>query len=352
MLAGMDARTPIPLRPDPQALQVRAVRSLARAAIAAATHKLNPQRSRLWRDDADVQYLLRAATSPASLTSASALVPVTQQFLASLQPLSAGAQLLDMGIGLSFDGTGSISLPTISQVFADWVAELAAIPSRAGTTAGGPLLTPCKLAVLCSLSGEMVRHSQAEDIVTQVLAESVAPAIDVALLSNTAGTPGLRPPGLMNGIAPLTPTPLTGSMTTFEAMAGDLAALGSAVSPYAGNNQIAFVAAPSQAIAVNLRLRPRYSVMASNALPAKSVVCVATPALVSVTEAGPQIDASTETLVQEADPAQAIVLPNGAVASNTRSVFQTDSVSLRLRLPITWALRVPGALAWMSAVNW
>jgi Phage capsid family len=331
---------PIPLRPDPDALRVRAVRSLARAAIAAASYKLDSTRPRQWRDDADVQFVLRTATSPTSLTSAASLAPITTQFLASLMPLSAGAQLLDMGVGLTFDGMGSISLPTISTIYADWVAENSAIPARAGTTAAGASLTPCKLAVLCSLSGEMVRHSEAETIVSQVLAESTAPAIDASLFSTTAGTPGLRPPGLMSGIAPMTPTALTGSMMVFEAMATDLAALGSAVSPYAGNNQIAFVAAPPQAIAVNLRLQPKYPVMASNALPAKSILCVAVPALVSVTEQAPMIDASGETLVQEADPADAIVLPSGAVASNTRSLYQTDSVSLRLRLPLVWALRV------------
>jgi hypothetical protein len=126
--------SPIPLRPDPSALRTRAVRSISRATIAAAAHKLDSNRPRQWRDDPDVEFILRAATSPTSLTSAPVLAPVTTQFLASLQPLSAGAQLLDMGIGLSFDGTGSISLPTLSNIYADWVAELAAIPSRAGTS--------------------------------------------------------------------------------------------------------------------------------------------------------------------------------------------------------------------------
>jgi hypothetical protein len=92
--------------------------------------------------------------------------------------------------------------------------------------------------------------------------------------------------------------------------------------------------------------------MASNGVPAKTVIAVATPALVSVTEAAPMIDASGETAVHEADPAAAIVTPAGTLAYPVRSLFQTDSVSLRLRLPITWAVRVSGAVSVMTNVNW
>jgi Phage capsid family len=336
------------LRPDPRAARAGAIRSLARAAIATASYNLHGRRAREWPHDPDVDLILRAATSPASMTSAAALGAVTTQFLRSLQPLSAGAQLLDLGIGLSFGSNATISLPNITAIYADWVGELAPIPSRAGTTAATQFV-PYKLAVLVSLSNEMIRHTEAEAIVTQVLAESCAPALDASLFSANAGVAGLKPPGLLYGI---TPSPASTATPAIEAMISDLATLGAAVAPFSGNNGIAYIASAAQAIAVNLRLRPRYPVLATNALPAKTVLCVATPALVSATEPVPQIDSATETLVNEADPAQAIVLPNGGTASPTRSLLQTDSVSLRLRLPITWALRTSGAVAYIQNVNW
>ena len=42
---------------------------------------------------------------------------------------------------------------------------------------------------------------------------------------------------------------------------------------------------------------------------------------------------------------------SGTMASPIGSVFQIDSVALRLRWNITWGLRAAG-VAWMSSVNW
>ena len=34
------------------------------------------------------------------------------------------------------------------------------------------------------------------------------------------------------------------------------------------------------------------------------------------------------------------------------SMFQTDTIGLRLRWPITWALRASNAIAFMQSVDW
>jgi hypothetical protein len=98
--------------------------------------------------------------------------------------------------------------------------------------------------------------------------------------------------------------------------------------------------------------RMPYSVLASASLAPGTVIAVATPAIVSASELLPRIDASPYALIHEETNAQAIVLPGGGTASPVRSLYQTDSVAMRLRLPISWALRQPGALAWMQNVSW
>ena len=35
-----------------------------------------------------------------------------------------------------------------------------------------------------------------------------------------------------------------------------------------------------------------------------------------------------------------------------KSMFQTDSMALRLIMPINWTLRRPGVVAWAAGVTW
>ena len=42
----------------------------------------------------------------------------------------------------------------------------------------------------------------------------------------------------------------------------------------------------------------------------------------------------------------------GTVASPQRSLFQTDSLALRMILPMNWGIRRAGTLAWVQNVTW
>jgi hypothetical protein len=333
--------------------QATHVRTLARAAIASAHYSLDKavrNYEKRWADRDDIALILRAASPPVSTADASALSQIVPSFLASLIPMSAGAAMLQQGIVLQWDGAGAITLPNITGIVADWVSELAPIPVKSATTGPGPRLNPFKLAVITTLTGEMIRSSNAEAIVTNTLVQSAAPALDAALFSNVAGTPGLRPAGLLNGITALTPSTAT---VLEDAMAQDLATLGAAVSAYAGNGNIAYAASPHEAIFANIAAdNLPYPIMMSNALPDKTVIAVATPALASVIEPLPRIDSSQDVAIHEETGPAALVDGAGVMAKPIRSMFQTDSVALRLRLPISWTVRNPGAVAYMTAVTW
>ena len=184
------------------------------------------------------------------------------------------------------------------------------------------------------------------------MVESCGPALDAALLSNTAGTPGLRPPGLLYGIAPLSPA--ASGPSKGEVLVDDLQALATALGPVSGNGQVVLVASPDAAAALRMRLpqAAEWPVLTSASLAARTVIAVASNALVSAIEGPPQVDASTETtLVRDTQPQtvdDAMTTPMQYVGT----MYQSDQVGLRLRWQISWALRTSAGLAYMQNVNW
>jgi hypothetical protein len=345
MLLGMTRDLPIPLRPDRNAVHRAAVNSIFRACVVAGKQALGDQGAR--SGDPDAQLILKAARSPLSLNDAPALLTVGVSFLASLTPLSAGAALLGRGISLTFGNEAAIALPTMGSGEADFVGEGKPIPVKRFDTSVPALLEPYKLAALATLTGEMLRSTNAEAMIRTALSEAAAAGLDKALFSNAAAVADERPPGLLNGI-----TPLTAAGAGADAMVSDLSKLASAVAPLSGNGGIALIASPAQAVAMALRSTRElpWSVFTSASLAPGTVIAVATPTLVSAVSA-PAVDASVQTLIHE----ETVPLPinaTGVPATPVRSVFQTDATSIRLRQQISWALRDADGVAYMTGVNW
>jgi hypothetical protein len=128
----------------------------------------------------------------------------------------------------------------------------------------------------------------------------------------------------------------------------DLAALAGSIARVAGGSGIVFVAAPEQAVAANLMLEQEaYPILASSALPAKTVIAIAAAALVSGFDPVPQIEASRQpALVMDTSPGDIGTL------SSTMTMFQTDRVALKMRMEAAWALRASNAIAYMTGVTW
>jgi hypothetical protein len=353
----MNKPVPIPLRPDPDARREAHVRSLTRACIATGIASFDKRQihaeqyaKTAWGDDHIANMVLRAAVSPASLAGNAALARVSLAFLETLTPVSAGADLLRRGLGLDFDGAASIRVPGIAIPTADFVAEGAPIPAPIETTSAGPTLSPFKIAALASLTNEMLRSSNAEEMVRAVLVESTGPALDKVLFSANAAASD-RPAGLLHNIAALTPA--SGASGKDQIIVDDLQALVAAIAPVAGNNNIVLVASPDAAVALQMRVfREEWPVLMSSSLPAKTVIVVAVNAVVSAVDGAPMVDASAQTAFVRDTVAQEIVTVGGTPGTSVGSVYQTDETLLRLRWPIVWALRASNGLAWMSGVNW
>jgi hypothetical protein len=351
---------PIPLRLDARAAGDAALSSLSRAVLAtirgACDTTVRPieYARKVWPDDPGANVILRAPSQAASVATpswAGVLAQTAVAFVASLVPLSAGAALLQRCLQLSFAGAGRISVPGVFMPLADFVGEGQPIPALQGTSSVQAVVESAKFAVIIALSRELYDNPNAEGLIRQALAESAGPALDRRLFDNLAAVPDLRPAGLLNGISPKSPSDLT---DMHDAMIADLLALAAAVAQRAGNSDLVYVMSPRQAVAAVLGTPKEfpYPLLTSTALADGQVICVVPSAIAAVMEALPRIDVSTQTAVHMETNAQPIVKDDGTTATPVMSSFQTDNVTMRMRWPLSWSLRAPDAIAFITGAKW
>src|SRR5262249_16946056 len=143
---------PTPLRPDPDAVNEDAMRSLSRAAVCVGVNGLDVSTLPAdyarwtWPNDRDLPLLLRAAVAPASTANPPTLTVASQALLTALTEQSAAAAVLKSGLSLEFGNNAAIQVPSLNIGGATFVPEGSAIPLSEGT-ATGVWLEPRKLAV-------------------------------------------------------------------------------------------------------------------------------------------------------------------------------------------------------------
>lgn len=301
----------------------------------------------MWPNDKILSAMLtRAATAPAMTTVAGWAAELVQRLvvdaLEALGPASAGAQVLRRGLVLNFDGAGTISAPGFVADFgnAGFVREGNPIPVRQLAAAAANLLAH-KLAALAVLSRELIESSNAEAAISDALTQSAGRMLDEVLFDANAADAD-RPAGLRNGVAASTPS---ASGDAYEAVFEDIATLINAVAPVGGNGPYVLVGSPGRAIAINLRIQPTPNllVLGSSAV-VNDLLAIAPAALVSALSVNPTVESSKATTLHMEDTAPQ---PIGS-AGPAKSMFQTDSVALKLRWPVTWALRDLRGFAWMT----
>lgn len=98
---------------------------------------------------------------------------------------------------------------------------------------------------------------------------------------------------------------------------------------------------------------PDIAVIGSAAIPSGRVVAIDARTLIS-SFAGITVDANREATVHfDTSPAQIGVSGTPpTVASPTYSLWQMDSLALRVIMRATWCARVPAAIAWMDGATW
>jgi HK97 family phage major capsid protein/HK97 family phage prohead protease len=317
--------------------------------------------------------VLRAATVPATTTMVGWAAELVQtsigDFLDTLMPLSVYPGLAARGGRFTFGRNGVVSLParsTTSQLSGAFVAEGAPIPVKQGAFTS-ITLTPRKMGVISTFTRQIMEHSTPaiEQQIRVMMQEDTAIALDTILLDNIAGST-LRPPGLRYNVAATTATAgggFTALVGDIKNLVGVLAAANSLRSPVWIMNPVDVLSLtltqnaggdfPFQIEANQGRLQG-YPIIQSTTLPAKMVILLDAADFFSATGDEPQFSVSDQATLHMEDTAPQAIGVSGSATAPIRSLWQTDSIAVRMMLDISWAMRrtTPSVVAWTQTVTW
>jgi HK97 family phage major capsid protein/HK97 family phage prohead protease len=318
----------------------------------------------------------RAASAPAITTVAGWADTFVQTMVAdlidSLMPVSVFPRLAAMGQTYTFGQNGIISLPsrTTGNLGGGFVLQGAPIPVKQGAFTA-VTMTPKKMAVITTLTREMAEHStpSLEGILRQAIMEDTGLAIDTVLLDNNAAS-ATRPQGLQNvGGAALGPTAAGG----IAAIIGDLKLMVADLQSTTSGNirKPVWIINPGDVLAMSLTQAaaggdlPFRDELARGTLLGYPVIQSATgttdtfylmDASDFATSVGvPRFDVSDQAVLHMEDTTPLAIGTAGTpatVAAPTRSLYQTDSMALRLIWPMDWAVRRANTVAWVTNMSW
>jgi HK97 family phage major capsid protein/HK97 family phage prohead protease len=333
-----------------------------------------------WSEDTRVRacfdWVQRAATAPAFTnvpTWAQELVRTQfADLVAALLIASIYQPLAALGVRYTLGRYGTISIPvegTTPTVAGSFVAEGAPIPVRqaAFSTIAMGLK---KMAVISSFSRELF-ESSVPNIDTQLrdmMGRHTSAALDTVLIDNIAATT-IRPAGLRAGVSGLTPTTGGG----FTALVADLKQMLNVLTAANSLRMPVWIMNPQQVLSITLtqsaagvgvfpfkaeveqgRLMT-YPIISSSTVPVGMVILLDAADFASLAGDDPRFELSDQATLHMEDTAPQPIGTAGTpnvVAAPVRSMFQTDSIALRMILPMNWMMRRTGLVAWITGVTW
>jgi HK97 family phage major capsid protein len=261
-------------------------------------------------------------------------------------------------------------MPTRAQtpvVAGSFVAEGAPIPVRQAQTAAVTIGLK-KMAVIVSYSREIGEHSipAIEGLLRTFISEDTEVAVDTVLVDANPST-AVRPAGLRNGVTGLTATAGGG----FAALVGDIKQMISVLAAANALRNPVWIMHPTQATSISLtatangvfpfkqeidgKMLQGYPTIISSTVPLATLILLDAADFVSVSGDEPRFEVSDQATLHFEDTAPqqigTVGTPN-VVAAPVRNMFQTDSLALRMILPMNWIMRRVGVTTWVSGVTW
>jgi HK97 family phage major capsid protein/HK97 family phage prohead protease len=292
---------------------------------------------------------------------------VNQGFLQALLPYSIYPALRARGIGFSFDGIGTVSLPsrTAGGAGGGFVAE--GSPIRVGRiTTAAVTLTPFKLGVIVPFSRELAKRSTPaiEALVRQAILEDTAAILDAAIIDATAASSS-RPAGLLNGVSAAASGYGGGD---YQAVVADLKAL---LAPFYSANAsdgITVLMNPAQGLALAMMPGPgpsgefgwaqpltdRLNIIESTTVPANRLIALRNSDFATAMGDQPEFDVSEQATVHMEDttPLEIVSGSGPTTADPVRSFFQTATIGVRMLMDISWKMRRSGMVQWIDTTTW
>ncbi len=290
---------------------------------------------------------------------------VNAGFVDALMPYSIYPALRSRGIGLSFDGIGTVSIPsrTAGGAGGGFVAE--GSPIRVGRiTTAATTMTPRKLGVIVPFSRELAKRSTPaiEALVRQAILEDTAVILDTALLDATAESTA-RPAGLLNGVS-ATASGYGGG--DYQAVLADFRAL---LAPFFAANaadNITVIMNPAQGLALSMMpgpdgvigsfmaaIRDRVTFLESTTVTAGRLIALRNSDFATALGDAPEFDVSEQATVHMEDTTPLeIADASGTHADPIRSFFQTATIGVRMLMDVSWKMRRAGMVRWIDSTSW
>ena len=291
---------------------------------------------------------------------------VNQGFLDALMPYSIYPALRAKGIGLNFDGIGTVVIPgrTAGGAGGGFVAEGA--PIRVGRiTTNSVSMSPKKLGVIVAFSRELAKRSTPaiEALVRQAILEDTAVILDAALTDATASSTA-RPAGLLNGVSAVASGYGGGD---YQAVLADFKAL---LAPFFAANaadNIVVLMNPAQGLALSMMpgpdgvigsfmgaIRERVTFLESTSVTAGRLIALRASDFATALGDAPEFDVSEQATIHMEDttPLEIVSGTGPTTADPVRSLWQTATIGVRMIQDISWKMRRSGMVQWIDTTTW
>lgn len=291
---------------------------------------------------------------------------VNQGFLDALMPYSIYPALRAKGIGLNFDGIGTVVIPgrTAGGAGGGFVAE--GSPIRVGRiTTNSVSMTPKKLGVIVAFSRELAKRSTPaiEALVRQAILEDTAVILDAALTDATASS-SARPAGLLNGVAAASVGYGGGD---YQAVLADFKTL---LAPFFSANaadNIVVLMNPAQGLALSMMpgpdgvigsfmgaIRDRVTFLESTSVTSARLIALRASDFATAMGDAPEFDVSEQATIHMEDttPLEIVSGTGPTTADPVRSLWQTATIGVRMIQDISWKMRRSGMVQWINGTTW
>jgi hypothetical protein len=206
-----------------------------------------------------------------------------------------------------------------------------------------------------------------EGLLREAIQQDTSVAVDSVLIDANPATV-VRPPGLLNGVAALTATAGGGIAGIIGDIKGLIGALVAAT--YGNVRSPVWLMNPGDVLGASLIVSSmgtfpfrdeikagmlnNIPIIDSAVVPSKTMILVDAADFVVVGGEAPRMDMSDQATLHMEDTAPLDLVSGspGTVASPQRSLFQTDSLALRMILPLNWVQRRAGTISWVSGITW
>lgn len=286
-------------------------------------------------------------------------------FLHALTGFSIYPAMRDRGIGLSFDGQGTVSIPsrTAGGAAGGFVAE--GSPIRVGRiTTAATTMTAKKMGVIVPFSRELAKRStpMIEALVRRAILEDTAATLDPLLLDATAADTA-RPAGILNGVSAVA-TGYGGG--DYQAVIEDINALMAPFDTANASDNIVLIMHPAQARKLAMmpgpdgtfgwaeRFMSEFTVIRSTHATANRLIAVRITDFATALGDAPEFDVSEQATVHMEDttPLEIVSGTGPTTADPVRSFFQTATIGVRMLMDVSWKMRRSGMVQWIDTTTW